>query len=250
MSATVDHRIVVADQHDNTIKIIGEDNTIMQTVGGKGWGTEAFDLPGDVTSSFLLDLFVTDNNNRRVQRYNKQMQFIQGYSEESVTEAGRIQPVASATAVTGEFFILEADGKRILRLNPRSVIDKEFGNKTTTEHNIREPKDIAVSNQNEVFVLDGFRVLVFDIYGNFIRTIVLLSTVEWRTLSVSGPWLLVTGLNQIQMFQTETNVEWTIFPSTIIGEKITDPFSDALIMNDRLILLTTTTIYRCVFTIP
>jgi DNA-binding beta-propeller fold protein YncE len=250
MTATADRRIIVADQDDHTVKIVSAENTITQSIGGKGWGTDSFDLPGDVSASFLLDLFVTDNNNRRVQRYDKQMQFVHGYDEESLGEIGKILPVACATALSGEIFILDADSRRVIRLNPRSAVEKEFGNFTTTSNSVREPKDIAVSTSNEIFVLDGSRVLVFDFFGNFIRTIALTASSDWKTLSVSGHWLLVTASDRIRMIDTETLTDHTIVPASIIGEKITEPFSDAMIVGEQLLLLTPTNLYRCSFNMP
>jgi hypothetical protein len=250
MTARADQRIIVADQNDNSVKIVDNNNTIQQSIGGKGWGTESFDMPGDVSTSFLLDLFVSDNNNRRIQRYDKQMQFIHGYTESTMNDAGSIQPVASAVALSGEIFILDADGKRVLQLNPRSIVEKEFGNYTTSAHKISEPKDIAVSDDNEVVVLDANRVLVFDIFGNFIRHIELPGSQDWKSISVSGQWMLITAPDRILLMHRQTAAEHTILPSTFIGARIQEPFSDALILHDRLILLTTTTLYRCALTMP
>lgn len=249
MTTTVDSRIIVADQNDNSVKVIDTKNTVQQSIGGKGWGSESFDMPGDVSTSFLLDLFVTDNNNRRVQRYDQQMQLIHGYTETTMNTAGTIQPVASAVARSGELFILDADGNRVLMLNPRSIVEKEFGSHISRGNRIGDPKDIAVSDDNEVVVLDADRLLLFDIFGNYLRQYQLPKKHDWKSISVAEQWIFITAPDKILLLHRKTSAEYSIIPSSLIGAQITDPFSDAMIIQDRLILLTSTSLYRCVLTI-
>jgi hypothetical protein len=250
MTSAADGTIYVADLQDNSVHIVRPDNSAGATIGGKGWGTEGFDRPLDVSTSFLLDLFVADNTNRRVQRFDKQLQFIQGYDEDSFDGDGQFQPIATAVSLTGDLFVLDADGKRVLQLNSRSQIEKEFGNYTASVNSIREPKDIAVSDDNEAIVLDGNKILMFDLYGNFIRSTALSTSHDWRTVSVNGRMMIVTAFDQILMIHLDTQLVHTIEHSSFIGERVSALFSDALIQNDHLIVLTNTTVYRCSFTMP
>ncbi|MCK9407631.1 MAG: NHL repeat-containing protein [Bacteroidetes bacterium] len=249
IAASVDGTLYVADVSDNSVHVVNNKNTIVRTIGGKGWSSEAFDFPSDVATSFLLDIFVSDNNNRRIQRFDKQLQFIQQYNEETIEGVGRCQPIASAVSSTGELYILDADGKRVLQLNSRSFLDKEFGNYTSSNIRIRKPKDIAVTSDNEVVVLDDHQILLYDMFGNYLKSIPLASTIEWNAVSTFERTLIVVSPRLITMIQLETLKEQTIVSKMIIGATSIEPFVDATIVNDRLIVLTNTSLYRCSYRI-
>lgn len=249
LSQTTDGKIFVVDQSNNSLNEISPNNTIARTIGGKGWGNYEFDLPSDVASSFLLDVFVVDKNNRRIQRYDKQLNIVQTYDETMFTDlTGRFQPRASALSSQGDLFIVEDDGKRIIKSTLRGKVEREFGLFNEGKGALSEPKDIAVSFTNEIFVLDKQTIKIYDIFGNYLRTIPLSKEEHWKSINLSDELVIVVSSSHIEIISSDLQERRTIVPSSIIGASMTTkaPFVDALFLQNTLIILTETTIYRCV----
>lgn len=248
-SLAPDGMLFVVDQKKNTLHQISSSNTIVRTIGGKGWGTTEFDLPLDVSSSFLLDLFVVDGNNQRIQRFDKHFNFLQTYDELSITQMKeRFKPRACAVSSLGDLYVIELDGNRIIKISPRGVYEREFGTFKDGKGSLIEPKDIAVTMNDEIVVLDKECVIVFDRFGNFLRKIFLSGNDEWRTISVSEDILCLVSSQKITLINIESSEQRTILPQTILGAAIDEPFTDAVIQNSALIILTPTTLFRCSLT--
>lgn len=241
-----DGKLMVVDQGSNTVNIIGPKNTIDRSIGGQGWGSESLDTPTDVASSFLLDLFVVDYNNRRVQRFDKRLHFIQSLNEESISFSRRFQPIAAAVSPQGELFVLDGDNNVAVKIGVNGRIEREFGTLNDSPIGIVEPKDIAVSAGYDVCVLDGSRSLIFDIYGNFKRTIDLAPASDWKTISITDNILVATSSTMITLIDLVSSEQRTITSDFVIGEGTIGPFNDALFSGNRLIIITDTTLLRCV----
>lgn len=250
ISSTVDRNILVVDQDRHTVTMVNSRNEFVGKAGGQGWGNESLDLPRDVSTSFLLDLFVVDVNNRRVQRFDKQLHFIRTYDEASLGLTNRFQPIAAGHSSQGDIFILDDDGKKILKLNARGLVEREFGTQRESPRPLRDPKDLAVSLENQVFVLDQSDVLVFDVYGNYMKTISLEKGLQWKTIAAGDGILAVTSSQKILLISAESGEQASIIPSSFIGAKVDEPFSDVTLRTDQLIIATTTTLFRCTFPMP
>ncbi len=246
LSSAPDGRLFVIDQKKHSVYEISSGDSISRTVGGQGWGNYEFDVPTDVASSFLLDLFVVDKNNNRIQRFDKQLNYLHTYDERSLPHIeGRFQPQSCALSSLGDLFIIERDGKRILKLTPRVSLEHEFGTYKEGKGAIADPRDIDVTANDEVVVLDKSSIVLFDLFGNFLRRIVLSGSDDWRSVHVSPQAMLAVSSSKIIVFYSDPESSRIIVPSFIIGAKINEPFADALILNDTLIIITATTLYRC-----
>ncbi len=245
-SSAPDGMLYVADQKKNTVHQVSSSNSIVRTVGGKGWGNTEFDLPLDVASSFLLDLFVVDGNIQRIQRFDKQFNFLQTYNESSIPQlSGRFKPRACTYSSLGDLFVIEQDGNRVVKISQRGVYEREFGTYKDGKGALIDPQDIAVTSNDEIVVLDKESVIVFDRFGNYLRRIPLPEKIEWKTISVSGNILCVVSPLQIILINILSLEQSTIIPQSFIGATINEPFSDVLVQNSTLIVLTPTAIYRC-----
>ncbi|MEW5797770.1 MAG: NHL repeat-containing protein [Bacteroidota bacterium] len=218
-----------------------------RSIGGHGVGNYEFDTPTDVSSSFLLDVYVTDFNNRRIQRFDKNLNYIQTYDETTLSgEIKGFQPRACALSSQGDLFIIDMDGNRILKLDTRGRFAGEFGTYKDGAGMVTEPKDIAVSSSDEIFVLDKSKIIVYDRFGNYLRTISLPAT-EWKNIHASDQMLVATAPDQIFLRSLADEKQTTLTRSNITGISSNEQFVDAVFMKDKLILLTVTTLYYCSF---
>ncbi len=245
LSTGIDGSIYVIDQNANTLNAVSTQNMIIRSVGGKGWGSETFERPSDVTSTFLLDILVADANNMRVQRYDHQFNFVRTY-DGSESGAESFRPAAASTSAQGDLYILDKDGKRVVVLNTRGMMLRDIGSFKDSKAKLNDPKDIAVSSDDNVLVLDGHVVHLYDIFGNVIRSIKLGAN-DWQSLSISHDVLLVTAPDRIALIDLRSDRRSYISTESVMGAVITEPFSDAVLQGSDFILLTQTTLYRCSF---
>lgn len=247
-SSAPDGMLYVADQKKNSIHQVSVSNSIVRTVGGKGWGNTEFDFPADVASSFLLDVFVVDRNNYRIQRFDKQFNFLRSYDEESIPQlTGRFKPRACAFSSLGELYVIEQDGNRIVTISQRGVFEREFGTYKDGKGTLTDPQDISITMNDEIAVLDKGSVVMFDRFGNYLRRIALPDTIEWKTISSSENILSVVSPKKIMLIDLLTFEQRWIDRSSIMGAVVTEPFVDSMIQNSNLVIITPTMIYRAMF---
>ncbi|MBI2427973.1 MAG: NHL repeat-containing protein [Ignavibacteriales bacterium] len=244
-SVAASGQLFVIVQSKNILELYHSGHSATRSIGGQGLGNYEFDNPTDVSSSFLLDVYVTDFNNRRIQRYDKNLNYVQTYDEHTLPpEIGRFQPRASAFSSRGDLFVVELDGKRIVKLDKRSRLVGEFGTFNDGAGALTEPTDIAISSADEIYVLDRSKIITYDLFGNYLRTITL-PAAEWKNIQVSSTALTVTASDRIIIQYFDSDVQTTITRSSIIGVSSGESFVDAVLQGDHFTLLTTTALYYC-----
>lgn len=237
--------IFLVDERSSMLHKVQLDGDILGSVGGKGMGDTEFDIPTDISSSFLLDVYVTDFNNRRIQHFDKNLNYIQTYDASTITgDPEGFQPRACAVSTQGDLFIIDVDGNRVLKVNRRGRLLVEFGTYKDGAGMLKEPADIAVSPADEVFVLDMSKIIVYDRFGNYLRTISL-PAAEWKNIQASDRSLLATATDQIFLQSLVDGRQTTIARSSIAGIPSNEQFVDAAFVQDTLVILSATTLYSC-----
>jgi hypothetical protein len=237
--------LLCIDQQTSMVYRLSPDLTVVGTVGGKGWGQTEFDLPTDLSSSFLLDVYVTDHRNRRIQRFDARLRYIGTFDESSLpSSVGSIRPLACAVSKHGDMFILESDGARILKVNSRNRFEREFGMFRDGAGALVQPLDIDITPTDEVTVLDRGKVMVYDMYGNFLRTINL-PVRAWSSISAFGDRLVVTSPESVLILGTDGQQAQKIDRQNIFGLPSGAVMVDAALLGDHLFILTGTGLYRC-----
>lgn len=236
--------LLCVDKGSQKVIQIGSDGSVRKSIGGKGWGNYEFDGIADVATSFLFQVYVTDRNNRRIQQFDKNLNFIQSFDEQTLQKLkGRFQPIASSVSRFGDVFIIENDGKRILKMNPRGGIEAEFGSYKEGSNAIIDPRDIAVSESDNVFVLDHNKILVFDIFGNGVRSMSLPAS-DWRNIQTAGGRLIVTSSSQIRIMSDSGDDAILIPKFSVIGLSSTERLSDVAAIKEALFIMTDTSVHR------
>lgn len=141
--------------------------TYIQETGGFGWGEAAFDDPVDVFAT-PLNVYVSDKNNHRIQRFDKDLNFI---SQLSTRENDRSEerfgfPLGCASSGQGDLFILDSENKRVLKFDLFGNFIQTLGGIDAGNFSLSNPARLAVSLGNQVFVIDDNKIFVFDNYGN------------------------------------------------------------------------------------
>ena len=156
------------DVTDEVYKLDTLGNEI-ESVGGYGWQTGTFDDPIDIFAD-PLKVLVTDKNNNRIQRFDKNLNFVsQIYKRESEIDEERFgYPLSAVQSNLGDIYILDSENKRILKFDPFANFVQSIGGYDYGTYTLIDPKKLAVSMQNNLYVIDGNEVYIYDNYGNAI----------------------------------------------------------------------------------
>lgn len=161
--------LLISKERNEIIKI--DLNGIIQKIsGGFGWNEGQFDYPSSIVST-AIDVYVSDYNNHRIQRFDHNLNFIS-----SLPKSEQINfeyPISISLSTKGDLYILDSFNKRILKINGFNRLERIFGNYESGKTVLSNPSIIKVDNQQQVYVLDGEKILVFDQFGNYLKTILL-----------------------------------------------------------------------------
>jgi len=223
LSVDLSGDIYVADTGNNRILKISPSGEIINVVGGFGWDAEQFYTPLDICTGSALDVFVADYNNNRIQRYDKDLNYISSLnSDENWDESYRFgYPKSIDVSIHGELFILDRENVRILKLNSFGEPELSFGDYSEGKGQLLDPVQLTISPQDVIYVSDrqANKILVFDYFGNYISEIGGSILKEPQGISFSDRKLLFvadTGNKRIAVFNPagELIYQWSqISPS-------------------------------------
>jgi DNA-binding beta-propeller fold protein YncE len=159
--------IYVTDSATDEIYMIDTLGVPVRSIGGYGWRESAFDNPIDVFAD-ALKVFVTDKNNHRIQRFDKNLNYnFQISTRESSVEEERFgYPLSAVMSNQGDIFILDSENLRILKFDIFGNFIQNFAGYDYGNYALTNPKQLAISMQNNIFVIDDNVILIFDQFGN------------------------------------------------------------------------------------
>lgn len=228
--------IYVSDIATDEITALDTVGNILKKIGGYGWRESAFDNPADIFAD-ALKVYVADKNNNRIQRFDKNLNFnFQIYTRESENEQERFgYPLSAVMSNLGDIFILDSENSRIVKFDIFGNFLQNFGGYDYGNFALEKPIQLAVSMQNNIFVIDGSEIVIFDQYGNGVgRT----SGAEvFESIRIIFDWLTVTTNEKIFTANLRS-------PDIRLNEIILSGIDDkldlvsALIFNNKLYVLT------------
>ena len=154
--------IYVTDTNTDEIYALDTLGNLMLKIGGFGWRESAFDDPVDVFAD-ALKLYISDKNNNRIQRLDKNMNFnFQIFTRYSDNEAERFgYPLSAVMSNQGDVFILDSENIRIVQFDIFGNFIRNFGGYDYGDFALQEPNQLAVSNKNDIYVIDGNQIIIF-----------------------------------------------------------------------------------------
>ena len=237
-------KLFVLDAGKNSLMEYSANGELLKTIGGRGWGDLEFDSPTDICANFALDIYVADYNNRRIQRFDRTMNLVQSIMKENSMPSmnGAFYPRACALSSQGELFVVESDGRRILKFTPSQQLEREFGSFNAGAGVLREPRDIAVTPEGRVLVLDDHRIVEFDTFANYITSIPLDSVYSPGSISIAGNAMIVIDPRRVVLCSLEGIRQGEITARSLIGVEANGEFRDAAGVGSTLYILTSHTV--------
>ncbi|HLF15783.1 MAG TPA: hypothetical protein VI932_12935, partial [Bacteroidota bacterium] len=167
------------------------------------WGEGGFDRPSDIAALNDLELFVSDLGNDRIVRLDRSLGVTSVFETRSENVTFRF-PLSVALTGFGKLLVVDGEYGRIVELGKDDRVTRIFGGSGTGRGFLRKPVTVRSDGNERVLVRDESGIVVFDTYGNYIRTIgrqstgsfiaftlyrdgvILLDSASIRTCSISG----------------------------------------------------------------
>lgn len=231
--------IYVADIGRQEIIALRDDQSAPRTVGGLGWDAGAFDRPSGLATDGL-NLFVADNGNHRIQRFDRSLNFISSFvTRDSSAVAPRFgYPVGVALSRLGDLFVLDGENLRVMKFSAAMRYERAFGDFDDRRARLSNPLKILVGGNDRVYVLEPDRLLEFDYFGHYVRTIGEGVFREARSFSLSDHGFIVVAGAVISWFTERGEFQRSIPATDLIVSSPLSSLADVVARGDRLYLLT------------
>lgn len=205
-------------------------------IGGYGWEINAFDDPVDIFAD-PLRVFVTDKNNHRIQRFDKNLNFIfQFYTRDNEVEEERFGlPFSAISSNLGDVYILDSENIRILKFDLFGNFIQQIGGYDYGSFSLSNPKQLAVSMQNEIYVIDGNYIYIYDNYGTGLNEIE--TPEEMVSIRIIFQWLTVNSEDRIYLSNLNSK-EQKLIEANLTGYDEDIKIVSSLIFNSKLYVLT------------
>lgn len=232
--------VYVADTGNNKLKVYSAAGDSIREIGGYGWGQLEFDRPYDVSAETGLNVYVADNGNHRIQRFDKDLNYISTlYTRESEDPSQRFgYPVGVAVSRLGDLFLLDDENLRVVKVNTFSTIERTFGGIDAGKGRLRNPRQLGLTGKDLVCVLDGQRIVVFDNFGNYVRTIGQGVLADPRGMAVDRDTIYVASNKEILLFTSEGKLLDVLKPPLGSKEEDGHRINDIAVYGGRVFVLT------------
>lgn len=178
VSVTTDGKgyIYVLDNESNEIIKLNEKLKEIKRTGKKGWKNGEFDSPTSIDGSSGLDIYVSDGQNYRIQRFDLNLSYVSSLITNSSTFDDKLKfntPVASLILNTNAIFVLDGENKRIVYYPDGITPLTSFGGFQSAQKPFQNPVKLIKDGYNCIYVFDKKinSVFAFDNFGNFIKTL-------------------------------------------------------------------------------
>jgi len=233
--------IYALDSGGNKLLKISSNGEVLNWIGGFGWNDEQFDLPSDIWVTGL-DIFIADQNNHRIQRYDIELNFIsslEGVSEET----GKIDfeyPSAVAQSSRGNVYIADPVNGQVLKYSSKGDFLLQFGGLGYGEGRLVEPVSIGITGNETIIVADRERnlILTFDEFGNYIDSAGqgLFSDILAVASTKSNQIIVLDGGSKFIYLFSENMNEYSVIDISTVSDRSVQPAAVSVINNKIFIL--------------
>jgi DNA-binding beta-propeller fold protein YncE len=228
--------IYVTDASTDEVYKLDTLGNVLKYAGGYGWDGGLFDDPSDVFAN-PLSVYVCDKNNHRIERFDKYLNYISLlYTRDSDTSGERFgYPLSCAVSQQGDLYILDSENKRIVKFDLFGNFVLNFGGYDAGKYALSDPQKLAISQNNDIYVIDDKRIVIFDQYGNGLA--ILNSDEKVKGINIIFNNLTVNTDSKI-LFANLTSPELILNTLSLTGIDLTGKIISSFIFNNKLYLLT------------
>jgi sugar lactone lactonase YvrE len=175
--AADDEFVYVADTWNYRIQKFTHDGELVGIFGQNGSpldetdpGLGLFYGPRDIALIDDSRMAITDTGNHRIQVMDKEGNFLDTVGSLGNQPGQFNEPVGLATGANGNLYLVDTWNGRVQELSPDIFPVSEWQVNGWYSQSIDNKPYIAADSQNRIYVTDpeGFRVLIFDAFGNYL----------------------------------------------------------------------------------
>lgn len=231
--------LYITDTGDDELILMDTLGNEIKSAGGYGWNDNLFDEPVDVFAD-PLSVYVADKNNHSIKRFDKNLNFISllNKKESSYPEEQFGYPLSCATSNLGDLYFLDSENKRVMKFDVFGNFITSFGGIDAGKYQLKEPKQLAISSSNNIYIIDGSEIIIYDHFGNGINKIE--TSLHLSSIRIVFDQLLVTARDQVYL--SSLNSPDTKMTSIGLTGYETGNIRSAVLFNSRLYVLTSTSI--------
>jgi DNA-binding beta-propeller fold protein YncE len=233
-------RIYILDRGRNTLQKITIKDTTITAGESHSWRDNAINQFQDIISPNGLDIYVADYGSNRIHRFDRDLNFISSIPQTDVQASmEKVFGFPSSIAIDrfGSLYVIDKEDKNICKIGASDRIDRTFGGHDAGLGRLIEPHTIRISNKNElIYVSDLNRIVVFDIYGNYITTKPIPG--PGKPFTVDGGFFMMAESCTVSVIDNEGIIRGNIAPPVLRTGRICDRIIDIEINQGVLYLLT------------
>jgi hypothetical protein len=171
--------VIAVDQYDQAYILDAGTNQVLKfsptgesvvRSGGYGWTQQAFDQAADIATVNGLDVFVADYGNHRIQRFDRNLNFISSLpaANDDNRERPFGYPRSVAAGVSGAVYVVDGANNRLVKIDTDGS-QRTFGGIDAAQGRLRYPTRVRLNENELVFVQDSNTIVTFDRFGNYVR---------------------------------------------------------------------------------
>jgi len=229
--------IYVLDTDQNRIFVFTDITQPPKSVGGFGWSAGSFDKPTGIATDGI-NIYVSDYGNHRIQQFDRNLNYLSSFSTRDTSDAfSRFgYPLDVAMSELGDLFILDGENIRVLKFNPQQFFERSFGDINAGKGKLHNPIRLVVTT-SRIFIGEQTRIVVFDYFGNYLKSIGDGVMSRLTGFTISDNVLLLASPDTLWQFSQEGFFQKFIpLNHLITGERI-DRIQDIACIRNRLFIL-------------
>ena len=146
----------------------GEGYVFVTKWGTKGYNTGQLDHPDGVAVDSSGNVYVMDQFNNRIQKFNSIGTFITKWGSEGWTDGKFEYPLGIAVDSSGNVYVLDNQKYQVQKFNSTGTFLTKWGSEGSGEGQFSSPRGVAVDSSGNVYVSDILNVQKFRSTGEFL----------------------------------------------------------------------------------
>ena len=179
-----DENLYVSDEAKNTVTVMDNDGTVLDTWGEHGSEDGQLDRPSSMSFDPDGNIVLSDTMNHRLQRFTRDGKHLQTIGGERGDADGQFNmPWGVAVDELGDVYVADWRNDRVQKLSADGGLLMKFGASGDAKGQFNRPSSVAVDAHGDIYVADWLndRVQMFSPEGRFVEQFI-----GDATLSKSG----------------------------------------------------------------